>query len=86
MATVLSLLLAIFKAIPSLQALWDGLVSMYVESQIASMKAENRAAIQKALQDQDQRDLEKAIGSPNAGKEVPANGSEIVDSLPGVKP
>lgn len=86
MTEALAILLALFKAIPSLKSLWDELVAAYVSQEVASIQKANRDAIQKALVDQDQRDLEKAIGSSNAGKEVDATGSEIVDNLPGVKP
>lgn len=86
MGTFLSLMLAIFKAIPPLKSFFDALVRAYVNRTIDSMAKEDREGLRKAFEEQDQRDLEKAMGNQNAGKEVPATGSEIVDSLPGVRP
>ena len=86
MGTILSLVLAIIRAIPSLKGFFDAFVKGYVNRNVDSMAKEDREALRKAFEEQDQRDLEKAMGNQNAGKEVPATGSEIVDSLPGVRP
>ena len=83
---VFSLLLAIFKAIPALEKWFQDLSALYIASRIESMKQENREAIKKAIEAQDQRDLERAIGSPKAGEHSGLPGTEIRDSLPGVKP
>lgn len=85
-STILSLLLAVFKAIPVLKNWWDQLILMYVEKQKANLREEIRLGIYNAVNLKDQRDLEKAIGNPNAGKPVDVPDSEIVDSLPGVTP
>lgn len=77
-------ILAIFQAIPKLKDLFEALVAEYVAAQIQSMKTEQRAAIKKAIDEQDQRDLEKAIKSPRAGAPSGIAGAVIVDDLPGV--
>lgn len=86
MAAWLSLLLAVFKAIPILQGWFESLVAGYIATQIAQMKDENRAAIKKAIETQDQRDLEAALGNPHPGEASGIPGTQIRDTLPGVKP
>lgn len=83
---ILSLVLTILKLVPSLKGWWDELVSAYVYSEIATINKENLASVRKAILEQDQRDLERAIGNPYAGERSNIPGSEIVNSLPGVKP
>lgn len=82
--TVLSLLLAIFKAIPSLKSWWDEIVSAYIAQEIINMKKELSSAIQKAANG-DQRNTETYMGSPRAGLPSGEPGSIIVPSLPGVR-
>lgn len=77
--------IAFLKAFPTLVALLDKFVSAWAAIRLAHMKAEHREGIRKAVKDQDQRDLEHAIGSPNAGKPSDLPGSVIVDDLPGVR-
>jgi hypothetical protein len=84
-STILGILLAVFKAVPILKQWWDQLLVMYIERQKAKLREEIRKAIIYALVEQDQRDIEKAVGNPNAGEPVRVPDSEIVDSLPGVK-
>lgn len=84
--TVLSLLLAVFKAVPVLKEAWDRLILMYLERQREHLKEEIRLGIYEAVAQKDQRRLEEAIGNPNAGKPVEIPESQIVDSLPGVTP
>jgi hypothetical protein len=84
MSEFLAALLAIFKAVPMIKSAFEDLISLYVNSQISSMKRENRDAIKKAIEKQDQRDLENIIGSPHAGKPSGHEGTTIVDTLPGV--
>lgn len=57
--------------------MFDDLVAFYLSSEIKSMRAGNRAAIRKALETHDQRDVETAIGNPHAGEVSNAQGSEI---------
>lgn len=85
MSGILSVLLAIFKAVPAAKELWDKLVSIYIMSQAGKMKEENRQAIASALVEHDQRFIEQLIRSPRAGKESGYEGTEIRDTLPGVK-
>ena len=82
--TVISSVIAVIKAIPVVKEWFDSLLAMYVRSEIASMKKENREALRKAIDEQDQRDLEKAIGNPNPGEHSGIPGTEIRDKLPGV--
>jgi hypothetical protein len=49
------------------------------------MKKEDRDSIKKSIEGQDQRDLEKAIGSIKVGLPSGISGTEIVDHLPGVQ-
>lgn len=77
---------AIVKAIPALKDLFDQIVAAYVSSQIQGMKQAHRDGIRKAVQEQDQRDLERAIGNPQAGEHSGLPSTEIRDSLPGVRP
>lgn len=77
--------LAILKAIaviPVLVATFDEFVAWYVESRIAKMKVENREAIKKAIETNDQRPVENVIGSPSAGEPSGIPGSTIVDQPP----
>jgi hypothetical protein len=83
MASALALLLAIFKAIPALKSLWDELVAAYVQHEITAMNEELSNAIYQASHG-DQRNLEKYIGSPRAGKPSGEPNERIVDELPGV--
>lgn len=83
---VIGLLLAIFEAIPIVDGWFQALVREYVKRRIARMKAENLDAIRLAIEEHDQRGLEKAIGNPRPGEPSNLPGVEIHDSLPGVKP
>jgi hypothetical protein len=82
--TALSVLIALLKAIPTLKEWFDQLVAMYIKSQIATMKEENKNAIHEALVKKDQRPIEKAIGSSEPGSRSGLVDSELRDSLPGV--
>lgn len=84
--SILKAIIAIIVAIPTIKGWFDALVKMYVESQIAAWRAEDRAAIRKAIEEQDQRDIEKALGSGKAGEPSGIPGTEIRETLPGVKP
>ncbi len=87
MASFISLLIAIFKAIPALQKLFESLMALYVQRQIDQMDKELLNAIARALKEKDQRDIEKAIGSPRAGEPSGTPGTVIIDHPPpGVKP
>jgi hypothetical protein len=82
--SALSLLLAIFKAIPILKGWFDELAAAYVQHEIDAFNEAVREGIRKAVVDHDQRALETTIGSPRAGLPSGQAGSETVDSLPGV--
>lgn len=83
---IVSLITAILKAIPALKDLFDQFVAEYTRREIANMKAEYQKAIEKAINDRNQIDLEKALGSQFAGLPSGNAGAKIVDSLPGVPP
>ncbi len=80
--TILDILLALFKAIPALEKLWEDVVTLYVAARIATMKRENKDAIRVVLEKHDQRPIEDQLGSDTAGK--PTGLGEIRDTLPGV--
>jgi hypothetical protein len=82
---ILGVLLALFKAVPAMKDWWEQLLALYVERQKELLNREIREAIIHALVEQDQRPIEKVIGSPHAGKPVNVPDSEIVDSVVGVK-
>ena len=77
-------ILAIIKAIPIIDSWVQKFVGFYVERQIAALKVEIRNAIKKAVEVQDQRDLEKAVGNANAGEPSGLDGVVTRDDLPGV--
>jgi hypothetical protein len=79
---VLQSLLALFKAIPVLKQAWDELIVAYTASQYANMKAENAAAIRKAIYEYDQRDLEKLLDPNRAGLPSGIDGVLPADSIP----
>lgn len=83
-ALILSFLTALFQSVPDLKKIWDDVISAYINSQIESMTAENKAAIRKAVYEQDQRDLEHAIGSPREGAASDIPGTSHRDNLPNV--
>lgn len=81
---IIALITGIVKAIPVIDKWIQQFIVYYTNKKIDEMERENVAALKKAIYEYDQRDLEKAIGNPNAGEESHAPGSEIVDDLPGV--
>lgn len=84
-ASVFAIILGVLKAIPPLKDLFDRFLVFYAERQIANMKKENVEAIRKAMDEQDQREIEKAMGSSKAGEPTGVPGSRIVDSVHGVR-
>jgi len=83
---IVTFLTSLFQAVPTLKKTWDDIVAAYVNSQIESMTAENLAAIRKAIDEKDQRDLEKALKSPRAGAPSDIPGVSHVSELPNVLP
>lgn len=84
MLTVFAYILAFLKVIPIVDGWVRDFIVYYSNSAIDRMTTENRAAIKKAIDGQDQRDLEKALGNPNAGEPSNIAGTELRDTLPGV--
>jgi hypothetical protein len=82
---IISGLVGLIKAIPIIDRWFQSLLTFYVNSQIDKMERANFEAVKKAIYDRDQRDLEKAIGSPNAGESSHNPDTVIVDGLPGVR-
>jgi len=76
---------ALIKVIPGAIEFFKSLLGLYVEEKCAGFRTELRDALKNSLITGDQRDIEKAIGSPHAGEVVFAPGSVIVDHLPGVQ-
>lgn len=84
MAQVLAGILAVIKAIPIIDKWFQKLVALYVNAEIDRMDKENRDAVKTAIEKFDQRELEKAIGNPNAGGASGIPGTITVPALPGV--
>ena len=82
MGTAISLILAIAKAVPIINLWIEQLSSAYMVSRMASLKKENLEALRKALNEHDQRDLEKAIGNPHSGEASGDAGSVIINQPP----
>lgn len=71
-----------------LKMLLDGVKTvwgLFKQWQYQKAKDENKAAIEDSAKMGDQRPIEEAIGSGKAGKPSGIEGTEIRDSLPGVK-
>ena len=73
-------LFAIAKAVPVVDSWLRALVSAYVKWQIEQGKRDLAEALQKMFEESDQRDLEKEIGSSNAGR--PAQNQDGVRTRP----
>jgi hypothetical protein len=82
MMQVVSLLLAIFKAVPQLKKWWDSLTVAYLTYQDIKLDKEIRVAIKKAINDHDQRDLEEAMRSTKTGEASGKAGTIIRPSRP----
>lgn len=74
----------ILKAVPIADRWVQQFIVWYTNQAIDRMSADNAAAIKKAIQGKDQRDLEKAIGNPDPGGYSNVPGSVVRDDLPGV--
>jgi hypothetical protein len=81
---IIALITAIAKLIPVIGGWIEKFIVYYTNASIDRMKSENLKAIRKVLDEKDQRELEKAIGSPSAGLPSHTPGADIVDSLPNV--
>jgi hypothetical protein len=79
------MLAIILKYLPKLQGVLAIAIAMYNRWKRASQEKENGAAVREAVDEKDQRDLEKALGGSVAGKPVDMAGSVIRDALPGVR-
>lgn len=77
--------LTIIKAIPAVRSAFELLVALYIKQEIARMKKENVEVIKKAFIENDQREIERSMGSSRAGLPSGNPGSETRDSLPGVE-
>lgn len=76
-----STIIAIIKAIPILQKWFEELFVLYFNMQVDSMRAENVKAIRKAIDEKDQREIEKALQSTLAGKRSSEVNSVIIDDI-----
>lgn len=82
---IITLIISVSKAFSIVNEWIHLFIAEYAKHQISTMKKENRDAIKKAIDEQDQRDLEKAMGSTKVGEVSGIPGTEIIDTLPGVK-
>lgn len=82
---VIALIISVSKTFLAIKEWVDLFIVEYTKEQVKDMKKENRDAIKKAIEQQDQRDLEKSMGSTKVGEPSGIQGTEIVDTLPGVK-
>lgn len=73
-------IIAIIKIIPIIDSWVKLLIAAYVKHEIEQQNEEFKLAIQKLFEEGDQRDLEKAIGSDNAGK--PTKNRDGVEERP----
>lgn len=80
----ISTIISFIKIIPALKSWFDFFIAEYVKLEVEKMKKEHRDAIKYAIENHDQRPLEKAIGSPKSGKHSGHAGTDVVDSLPNV--
>lgn len=78
----MQILIIILKALPALKALVDRFFALYAQQEYRSFQKAVQEGIRKAVDEHDQRDLEKAIGSPKAGLPSGVPGSTFHDSLP----
>jgi hypothetical protein len=74
----------VIKAIPILDKWADLFTNYYVMKAIENLKEEDWAAIRKAIDEQDQRNLEKQIGNKKPGEPSNLPGVDLRDTLPGV--
>jgi hypothetical protein len=84
LGSVLSGLLALIKAVPTLKEWFDQLMALYAAQAVVNLKKADRDAMRKLFDEQDQRDLEKQLGSIKAGEPSNLGGTEFRDSIPGV--
>lgn len=66
--TILSGIVALLKAVPILDSWFKELLNLYFQMKLEQHDKDFIEAIRKIVFEKDQRDLERAIGSPNAGK------------------
>lgn len=78
--------IAVCKAISVLKELLDKFMVFYVQTETENLHTADRAAMRKAIDEQDQRDLEKQIGNKNPGEPSGTPGTVIRDTLPNVLP
>lgn len=88
MMSFLTSFFSLLKVIPALKSWFDWFVAEYTRREIDQMKQEIREGIRKAVNDYDQREIERAINSPLAGKPSGKPGAVIVDAddLPDIVP
>ena len=84
MSQAFAAIAAIIKAIPIIKKWVDLFMVYYFNYTVDKMRKEDRAAIRKAIDEQDQRDLEKQIGDRHPGENSNLPGTGLRDSLPNV--
>ena len=85
-SAILAALTAFFKMIPALKNLWDSVVALYIQQEYANMIKQNQTTIKKALEDHDQREIEKLLDPNSAGLPSGLPGSVVIPggSLPNI--
>lgn len=81
MIEIVSLLLAIFKAVPTLKTWFDGLVLAYISYADNKFSDDVASGLKTAIEKHNQIALEKTIGYSKAGEKA-SEGSIIVTKLP----
>lgn len=82
LAAIVGGIVAIAKAIPAVERLVSLLVEEWTKIEIEKWNEERRQALRKLLDEQDQRDLERVIGNPKAGKPSGDSGAVVLPGKP----
>lgn len=82
MAEIIAGIVSIARAIPAVRDIVNRIFDEWHKSEIESWDKSKRDAYRKLLDEHDQRDLEKAIGNPKAGKPSGDEGAVIRPGKP----
>jgi hypothetical protein len=83
-STILNLVLAVAQVFPIVKGWLEQLVLLYIQSEVARMKEENKVALVHAITQKCQIELERIGGYRFAGKPSGIDGTIIVGELPNV--
>jgi len=82
--SVITIIIGIVKAVPIIDKWLEQLMHAYFLYKVSIMEKENVEAIRKLIEERDQRDFEKAIGSKKPGEPSGDDGAVIIDRPPGM--